>query len=183
MRAAPSAPFTLRRAVPDDAPGIAEAYADPDVLANLLQVPFINVAAMRQRLAEQDAPGRTDLQLVAEREGRIVACAGLHPAGAHLRRRHVMGLGIGVATPAQGQGIGHALMQALLDHADRWGQVLRIELTVFTDNTRAIALYRKFGFRIEGTHRGFALRDGVYADVHSMARLHPDPPVLAWPPE
>ena len=74
-------------------------------------------------------------------------------------------------------------MQALCDYADRWAQVLRIELTVFVDNERAITLYRKFGFRLEGTHRGYALRDGAYADVHAMARLHPQPPAIVWPQE
>ena len=48
------------------------------------------------------------------------------------------------------------------DYADRWAGVLRLELTVFVDNTPAIALYRKFGFEIEGTNRAFALRDGTY---------------------
>ena len=52
--------------------------------------------------------------------------------------------------------------------------VLRLELTVDTDNARALALYRKFGFQIEGTLRGYALGDGHYADVFTMARFHPD---------
>jgi putative acetyltransferase len=52
---------------------------------------------------------------------------------------------------------------------------------VFTDNARAIALYQRFGFRVEGTYRAYALRDGVYADALAMARLHPNPPVAAWP--
>ena len=73
---------------------------------------------------------------------------------------------------------GSALMAAMCDYADRWAGVLRLELTVFVDNAPAIALYRKFGFEIEGTHRAYALRDGRYADVHAMARLHPDPPAL-----
>jgi putative acetyltransferase len=69
-------------------------------------------------------------------------------------------------------------MAALIDWADQWAQLLRIELTVFADNDAAIALYRKFGFEHEGTHRAYALRDGVYADVHAMARLHPAPPAI-----
>jgi len=59
--------------------------------------------------------------------------------------------------------------------------VLRIELTVYTDNAGAIALYEAFGFRIEGTHRAYALRRGVYEDVYAMARLHPKPPGVVWP--
>jgi putative acetyltransferase len=110
----------------------------------------------------------------------MVGSAALHPAP-QLRRRHVAMLGISVAADAQGQGVGRALMQALCDYADGWAHILRIELTVFTDNARAIALYQGFGFRHEGTHRAYALRQGAYADVHAMARLHPQPPVAAWP--
>jgi putative acetyltransferase len=37
----------------------------------------------------------------------------------------------------------------------------------------AIALYRKFGFDLEGTHKAYALRNGEYVDAHFMARLKP----------
>ena len=77
-----------------------------------------------------------------------------------------------------GQGVGTALMHAMCDYADRWMGVLRIELTVYTDNDAAIALYRKFGFEIEGRHRGYAMRDGRYVDAFAMARIHPDPPAI-----
>ena len=69
-------------------------------------------------------------------------------------------------------------MTAICEHADRWVGALRIELTVFADNAAAVHLYRKFGFEIEGTFKAYALRDGVYADVVSMARLHPSPPSI-----
>lgn len=98
--------------------------------------------------------------------------------GHYARRRHVMGLGLWVAHASQGQGVGSALMVALCDYADRWAGVLRIELLVYTDNERAIGLYRKFGFEVEGTMRAHALRDGVYVDSLVMARLHPNPPAL-----
>jgi putative acetyltransferase len=90
-----------------------------------------------------------------------------------------MMIGISVAPAAQGQGVGSALMTALCDYADRWLGTLRIELNVYTDNEPAIALYRKFGFVIEGTSRGYALRDGQYVDSYTMARFHPNPPTIA----
>ena len=100
------------------------------------------------------------MSLVAVVDGHAVASAGLYAGPVHVRRRHVSVLGISVAAGFQGHGIGHALMQALTDYADQWGQVLRIELTVFADNLRAIALYERFGFEREGLHRGYALRGG-----------------------
>jgi putative acetyltransferase len=70
-----------------------------------------------------------------------------------------------------GRGAGSALMAALLDVADRWLGLRRIELTVYADNSRAIALYERFGFEREGLHKAFALRDGVFVDALAMARL------------
>jgi putative acetyltransferase len=61
-------------------------------------------------------------------------------------------------------------MEAALDLADNWLNLTRIELSVYTDNQIGIALYEKFGFEIEGTHRRYASRSGEYVDAHSMAR-------------
>ena len=170
----------IRRARPGDAADFARLMGDPEVFANLMQLPLPTEEMWRARIEEQISGGRGDVSVVAELGGRVVGSAGLHPA-APLRRRHAAMLGISVLPEAQHQGVGSALMRTLCDYADGWAQILRIELTVFTDNARAIALYQRFGFRHEGTHRGYALRHGVYADVHCMARLHPSPPVLAWP--
>lgn len=170
-------PIVIRRATPDDAPAYVLMMAEPQVFGGLMQLPYPSEAQWRQRLEASDNGG-AELSLVAERDGDVVGSAGLHPVGAHVRRRHVAMIGISVRPDAQRQGVGSALMQALCDYADRWAQVLRIELGVYTDNERAIRLYRRFGFEIEGTHRAYALRDGVYVDSHTMARLHPQPPTL-----
>ncbi len=170
--------ITIRRAAVKDAAAFARIMGDPAVYPQLMQLPYPDDDMWHTRLAESAQPGKLDLLLVAERDGEVVGHAGMHPVGSALRRRHAMMLGISVASACRGQGIGSALMQALCDYADRWGQVLRLELTVYTDNAAAIALYRKFGFEIEGTHRAYALRDGVYVDAHAMARLHPRPPGL-----
>ena len=178
--AAPPHPPVIRRVRPGDAAEFAQMMGHPEVFSNLLQMPLPNPELWRQRLEQMTAPDKPDLQLVAELEGRIVGGMGLHPMP-QLRRRHAAALGISVVPEAQGRGIGRALMQAGCDYADGWAQILRIELTVFTDNARAIALYEAFGFRTEGTHRAYAMRHGAYADVLCMARLHPQPPVAAWP--
>jgi putative acetyltransferase len=170
----PAPSLTLRSALAHDTTAIAQLTANPEVFANMMQLPYPTEESWAKRLsAPQTGNG---LQLVALQGDQILGFAGLHSAGPQVRRSHAVGLGISVARHAHGQGVGSALMRALTEYADQWGHILRIELTVFADNARAIALYERFGFEHEGRHRGFALRNGQYSDVLSMARLHPNPP-------
>jgi putative acetyltransferase len=68
-------------------------------------------------------------------------------------------------------GVGSALLAALIDTGERWLGLNRLQVSVFTDNHRAIALYRRFGFEVEVPHRASAFRDGALADAHTMARI------------
>ncbi|HET6971680.1 MAG TPA: GNAT family N-acetyltransferase, partial [Phenylobacterium sp.] len=72
-----------------------------------------------------------------------------------------------------GRGVGTALMAAVVDLADNWLQVRRLELSVYADNARAIALYERFGFEREGLNRDYAWRNGAFVDSIAMARLRP----------
>jgi L-phenylalanine/L-methionine N-acetyltransferase len=168
--------ITIRRSQVSDAAAMAQLMSHPEVLPGLLQLPHASTEQWEQRLKNNLPPGGTDLPLVAVADGEVIGSAGLHGTGPALRRRHVMQLGMAVAPPAQGRGVGKALMAALIDYADNWGQVLRIELCVYVDNERALKLYQRFGFEIEGRLRGYALRAGHYVDSYAMARLHPNPP-------
>ncbi|KPB77289.1 GNAT family acetyltransferase [Pseudomonas cannabina] len=80
-------------------------------------------------------------------------------------------IGMGVASAWQGKGVGSMLLAAALDVADNWMNLHRVELTVYADNEAAQGLYRKFGFEVEGRLRDYAVRDGVFVDALSMARL------------
>jgi putative acetyltransferase len=171
----PLASLVVRRATVDDAPGFAGTIGAPEVYPQLLQMPHASVEQWRARLAEMLAPGKPDLLLVALSDGEFVGGGGLHVTAASPRRRHVMSLGIHVHPAWQGRGVGARLMAAICDYADNWMALLRLELTVYTDNLRAQALYRRFGFVDEGVHRAYAMRDGVYVDSLSMARLNPAP--------
>ena len=80
---------------------------------------------------------------------------------------------MGVADSFTGRGIGTALLTELLNLSDNWLNILRLELTVFCDNTAAIHLYKKFGFEKEGMMRAHAFSNGQYVESYAMARLHP----------
>ena len=80
-------------------------------------------------------------------------------------------LGMMVHDAYAGRGAGTALMSAVIELADNWLNLKRLELGVYADNARAIALYERFGFEREGLSRAFAWRNGAYVDSISMARL------------
>lgn len=73
---------------------------------------------------------------------------------------------IGVVPEAQGNGIGGALLRALLEHADLFDAAVFLE--VRTDNEAAIALYRKTGFREVGMRKRYYQPSG--ADAYTMRR-------------
>ncbi|MCX8099343.1 MAG: GNAT family N-acetyltransferase, partial [Casimicrobiaceae bacterium] len=166
--------LTLRPATEADAEGLAALYAAEGAARGSLQHPRTTAAYWRSQIARIDGQ-RASLQLVAEVEqggGRLIAARGsIMVVSDDPREKHVATLGIAVRDDWQGQGLGRALMRELLDHADRWAHWSRVELTVFSDNVAAIALYESFGFEREGLIRDYALREGGYAPALQMARL------------
>jgi RimJ/RimL family protein N-acetyltransferase len=90
-------------------------------------------------------------------------------SGGHRPRiRHTGEFGMSVRKPYWGQGIGSAMLEALIDWARDSGIVTTINLRVRTDNARAIALYERKGFGIEGTINRAIFQDGRYFDHHWM---------------
>lgn len=160
------AAVTIRAARVEDAPALNAVANQPGFRRQTLRLPFRPVAETRKWLEGQ---GETDTILVAEVAGQVVGMADL--ARRKGRMAHSGGIGMGLHDDWCGRGIGSALMRELLDIADSWLGLQRVDLTVYADNAPAIALYRKFGFVEEGRHRAFALRDGVFVDALTMARL------------
>jgi putative acetyltransferase len=111
------------------------------------------------------------LHLGAVIDGRLIGTAGLHTNPDRPRRAHAAAIGMAVHDAFAGRGAGSALLAALTHQADHWLNLTRIELNVWTDNARAIALYERLGFEREGILRRYALRDGAFVDALTMARL------------
>ncbi|GAA0116092.1 GNAT family N-acetyltransferase [Clostridium senegalense] len=88
------------------------------------------------------------------------------------RVRHSASIGIMIRREYQGKGIGRALMENLIDLADNWLMLVRLELGVFTDNEKAINLYKALGFEIEGKRKYALIKNGKYEDEYIMARYN-----------
>ena len=159
--------ITIFTADPSDAETILKCYTAPLAARNTLQIPYRSLESVREQLTKS---GEGDHLLVAEIEGEVVGVIGLQTSS-RPRVNHKAEVGMMVRDDWKGKGVGAALMQAVIELADKWLNLTRIELTVFTDNESAIALYRKFGFEIEGTLRKYAFRDGEFVDAFAMARI------------
>ena len=160
--------YIIRRTEASDYRAIYELFQGPRAVWGTLQLPFPSEEYWRKRLAE---PGEGVIGLAACVGNELVGQLGLHTLPNNPRRRHVGQLGMAVADAWQGKGAGSALMQAAVDLADRWLNLARLELEVYTDNEPAVRLYKKFGFVVEGTLVRFAYRDGQDVDAYTMARI------------
>ena len=156
----------IRAAEPSDAEAIHLILRCPGVVANTLQLPWRPLEYTRGRFISRP----DEHSLVGLVEGHVVGNIGLQIVQ-NPRRRDVGDLGMAVHDDFQGRGVGSALMAAILELADNWLGLRRVELTVWTDNARAIHLYEKFGFQHEGTARQYARQAGALVDAHFMARL------------
>ena len=164
--------YRIRPVQAGDGKGINELRRMPGVFENILGIPSERIKRNEDYIAAMDSHVHAFVAVVDESAGaeKIIGMAGL-TVSANPRMRHVAGVGIMVHLDFQNQGVGRALMTTLLDVADNWLMLVRVELTVFVDNDRAIHLYEQLGFEKEGLRRKAAIRNGEYTDEYSMARI------------
>lgn len=170
--------LVIRAAEPDDAPAVARLANLPGFRWGTMRPPFQSVAATRARMEANGemGGGANQVSILAVLDGEVVGTAGLTRFSG--RRSHAGTLGMGVDDERTGQGIGAALLGALLEVADDWWGLRRVELTVYSDNAPAVRLYERLGFEREGVHRAYAMRGGALVDALAMARLRELPPML-----
>lgn len=157
----------IRHAKSDDYIDLLEVYSQPKAMAGTLQLPFPAETVWKKRLSEQSDG---ICVLVAEVDNKVIGSLGLH-LEMNRRRRHVGYIGMAVHDAWHGKGVGSRLLESVIELADNWLNLIRIELTVFKDNEAALSLYRKYGFVEEGVLRKYAFRNGDYCDAIAMARM------------
>ncbi|WP_018333772.1 GNAT family N-acetyltransferase [Actinomycetospora chiangmaiensis] len=152
----------VRRAVVGDAEamaGVVAAVAPEDRLGAQPPVDVeARAAGFRDLLAGEGAAW------VLVDGGAVVGYLSLTP-----RTRGVLGLGMAILAAGRGRGGGRALVDAALGFA-RAGEAHKVDLEVWPDNARAIALYSATGFVVEGLRdRHYRRADGTLRSSLIMA--------------
>lgn len=161
---------TIRAFEMADWEDVAELFLAPNCQWGTLQLPYQSRDRIKQKL-ENPPLGFHRLVAVIEENQRLKVVGLISLQTLSDRRAHVGQLGMFVHDDYQNKGIGSQLMAAIIDLAENWLNLKRLELTVNTDNPSAIHLYEKFGFEKEGTLRKNAFRDGEYVDAYTMAKV------------
>jgi putative acetyltransferase len=172
-RRASKAKIVIRPLEPSDDPAAHGLMLGDGVFPTTGTVPSLPLAALVERNAKYftDDDRHSFAAVIGD---RLVGIGGLILVP-RPRMRHCASLWLEVHQDFHGRGVGTALVRKLLDLADRWLGLVRVELHVNADNDRAIRLYERFGFEKEGRLRANFVRDGAYVDSFVMGRLRPPP--------
>ncbi|MEI5908635.1 GNAT family N-acetyltransferase [Bacillus spongiae] len=130
---------------------------------------FIDVPEFEQ-VINMDTKMERNLFLVAEVDDRIVGYSRCE--GTYLTRfSHKVEFGVCVLKEFWGYGMGNNLLKESISWADS-NEIKKITLNVTETNDKAIQLYRKYGFEIEGILKNDKrLSDNKYYNTVLMGRL------------
>jgi len=158
--------YSIRRRENSDSRALFELFKQPLCQQGMICDAFASPAHFQSWI---DNAGSDKLDIVATCETAVIGYAGIFSGREN--RGHVGSLSLFVHDEFHSRGIGGLLMRGILAVADARPHLRRIELFVICDNHRAIDLYRRFGFEIEGRHDCFARRKHNFVDVYSMSRI------------
>lgn len=165
----PSGRLRIRPVEVRDAEAIHRVLLQPEVMPYVISIPSDRVESLAERY--RTLP-KTVHEMIAELDDVVVGHAGLvHMSG---RKSHVGSFYIAVDARWHGQGVGTRLIETMLDIADNWLMLERVELSVLRTNPRAQALYERHGFVVEGVRMKAVKSAGAYVDEVMMGRLRPN---------
>jgi phosphinothricin acetyltransferase len=118
---------------------------------------------------EFDAGRLPTHRLVAVEGGVVVGWAALSPTSPRACYAGVVEHSVYVAGTHRGQGIGQALLEALLADAESAG-LWTVQTSVFPENAASVALHERVGFRVVGRRERIAELDGVWRDTLLLER-------------
>lgn len=166
-----SSSLIIRGQQNDDWDSLFVLWNHPTIIQNSFELPYITEEAFRERFSSPPANTHCLIAEIILPSGRkrVIGSAWLQVLSHRLR--HIGQLNCMIHPDYAGGNGGSSLLKQVLDLADNWLALRRIETTVYTCNAAAVTLYQEHGFEIEATMRRYAVRDSEYADAYKMARL------------
>jgi putative acetyltransferase len=159
----------IRAASKNDAAELHRLRSQEENAEMLITTPYVSIDEVEKHL---DSETNTTI-LVAEwtdNEGKGIVGTVCLVMGEG-REAHTGNIqGMMVDQSFHSRGVGTQLMEAILDLADNWLALIRLQLDVMEDNEPAIGLYEKYGFVKEGLRRYASVKDGKYTNEYLMAR-------------
>jgi L-amino acid N-acyltransferase YncA len=116
-----------------------------------------------------DAAHVPEHRFVAERDGRLVGWSALVPVSSRVCYAGVSEVSAYVGEEARGEGVGTALLAAVIESSERAG-IWTLETGVFPENEPSLRLLQRFGFRIVGTRERIGRLHGIWRDVVFLER-------------
>ena len=148
-----------------DLPALYDIYTDKEVVNNNRYLPDIKREEFDSMFND------SQLNFVAvESDGELLGHLAINSTSKP-RLKHSASFGIAVAKTSRGKGVGRFLMEYLLSYCDEQLNLTRLELEVHANNVAALALYKSFGFKVEGTKRKAVLVEDNLIDIVIMSRV------------
>lgn len=164
--------LTLRGQHNDDLEHLFALFNTDEIIRDSLDLPYPGEEAFRERYGNPPAGTHVLIAEISLPSGRkrIIGAAWLKIM--LNRRRHTAELRMAVHPDYRNTDTEFALLRTVLDLADRWLALRRLEVTVFAERQETLDMYRRHGFECEAVMRRYAFRDGKYSDACVMARLN-----------
>ena len=150
----------IRHIEDSDLETLFEIYSFESVLENTSQILHLGTKKIGNLFENPNL-----ITLVSEVNHKVVGHLSIS-ASQKPREKHVASLAIAVHPNHHNQGIGTALLTEALNLVDNWLNLIRFELEVCVDNPSAIALYKNFGFEIEGEKKLSSFKAGKYVNLY-----------------
>lgn len=174
LKSKSGAEFVVRSAVKQDAAAILDlstGVIGEEIYQLTSGSEFKMTIEAEEKWIESHLANPNHIILVAEMNSKIVGL--LDFSNGHRQRiAHTGEFGMSVEKTVRDQGVGSLLLQVLIEWATQNKTIEKIGLNVHSNNERAIALYKKMGFEIEGIRkRDLKYGEDQYIDTIVMGRF------------
>jgi len=163
----------IRHLEKTDAAALRDIYSHTSVTENTSQLPYLNSEIVDGLFERPNGYNLVAEVIEADTQTKVLGHVSVL-INNKPRMKHSAVLMIAVHPEAHGKGIGKAMLIKMLDQADNWLNLVRVELEVHADNEIAIVLYQKLGFEVEGEKRFSIFKDGKLSSLLLMARIRPE---------